>query len=390
MRRLILLPFLPLLLMGASVSQNLSIPITQSDQTGGCPMGSAYPDGCANAPAGTPQYPNLLTSYGSHRPPWNVPGVDYYVGAPTGITLTDWRTLSNPAYKVNADGSITFNSGCGGKNIVFDKIDFTLGGTFRYMYDGNAGCTSISITNSRFGCPNNSNGNNMLDLRDANLTIILKNDTFDWLGCESQFAGGGSGGNAGHLLFAGATGNSSGQNQNITVQYIMVRRNGTHPFGFNGVASLNFNYNLLYDVAYDFKTGAHMNCTEWFGTQNNNVNWSYNTCWADITIQQNATGGQGPQFYSNNNGNFNNTTLANNVLGQYMSNIVSGPLRANGQTNTGVQINQNNYFDCTNSCGGAGQAGVYYPGTMGTSTGWTVSGNIYMANGQTCVPGTNC
>ena len=43
-------------------------------------------DGSANAPAGTPQLPTLLNGY-AVRPSWNVAGVDYYVGVPTGTVL---------------------------------------------------------------------------------------------------------------------------------------------------------------------------------------------------------------------------------------------------------------------------------------------------------------
>ena len=46
-------------------------------------------DGCAGAPAGTPQLPRLLQAYRSHRPKWDVAGVDYYVGMPTGTVLKD-------------------------------------------------------------------------------------------------------------------------------------------------------------------------------------------------------------------------------------------------------------------------------------------------------------
>ena len=45
-------------------------------------------DGSANAPAGAPQLPSLLNGY-AVRPPWEVAGVDYAVGVPTGTTLKD-------------------------------------------------------------------------------------------------------------------------------------------------------------------------------------------------------------------------------------------------------------------------------------------------------------
>ena len=111
-------------------------------------MGNAYADGCPNAPTGPIQYPSLLGTYGTHRPPWNVAGVDYYVGAPAGQTLTDWRTLNGSNFTSNG-GVITCNSG----SVTFNEVDFTLGGTFSYLYVPPGGCTSVTITNSKFGCP---------------------------------------------------------------------------------------------------------------------------------------------------------------------------------------------------------------------------------------------
>src|SRR5262249_38756091 len=49
-------------------------------------------DGSANAPAGTPELPNLFAGEAA-RPSWEVAGVDYAVGIPTGTVLTDWQNL---------------------------------------------------------------------------------------------------------------------------------------------------------------------------------------------------------------------------------------------------------------------------------------------------------
>jgi hypothetical protein len=48
-------------------------------------------DGSANAPAGSPQVPNLLTGY-AIRPPWEVAGADYAVGIDPGITFKNTTT----------------------------------------------------------------------------------------------------------------------------------------------------------------------------------------------------------------------------------------------------------------------------------------------------------
>jgi hypothetical protein len=83
---------------------------------------SGWPDGCAGAPIGRPQYPALLAGYGPNRPPWNVAGVDYYCGIPTGAILTDWRTLNSPEINVDlGTGLITFNG-----DYTFN-VDFSLG-----------------------------------------------------------------------------------------------------------------------------------------------------------------------------------------------------------------------------------------------------------------------
>jgi hypothetical protein len=80
----------------------------------------AIDDGSANAPAGTPQLPNLLSSYAS-RPSWEVAGVDYAVGvnpgvaikAPTAGNLPSGASLSGNAIYVN------------GTNVTLDGYDLT-------------------------------------------------------------------------------------------------------------------------------------------------------------------------------------------------------------------------------------------------------------------------
>ena len=59
----------------------------------------SYQDGSNNASAGAPQLPNLLSGY-AVRAPWNVAGVDYAVGVPTGTALKDWETIRSPVYQL--------------------------------------------------------------------------------------------------------------------------------------------------------------------------------------------------------------------------------------------------------------------------------------------------
>ena len=49
-------------------------------------------DGSAGAPAGTPQFANILNGYAA-RPAWEVAGVDYAVGIKAGTVLKDPATI---------------------------------------------------------------------------------------------------------------------------------------------------------------------------------------------------------------------------------------------------------------------------------------------------------
>jgi len=73
----------------------------------GAPFDWASIDGMNGAPIGASsvQHPNLLSGY-VLRPPWNVAGVDYYVGVPPNIALKDPATLSS-------SGSVYVDRGSG-------------------------------------------------------------------------------------------------------------------------------------------------------------------------------------------------------------------------------------------------------------------------------------
>jgi hypothetical protein len=91
---------------------------------------SAWVDGLANAPTGTPQFPNLLNNYhpagqspgrnksNGRQPPFNVPGVDYRVGVQTGVVLKNVGTMNIPG--VSVSGNIISVTG---NNVVIDGYD---------------------------------------------------------------------------------------------------------------------------------------------------------------------------------------------------------------------------------------------------------------------------
>src|SRR4051812_28221359 len=101
-------------------------------------------DGSANAPAGTAQFANLVNGY-AVRPTWNVAGVDYYVGTPSGTVLKDPTSISMAGVSVDKSAHIISVSG---SNVTLSGYDFGLNGGWQVNVINNA--NNVTIQNSHF------------------------------------------------------------------------------------------------------------------------------------------------------------------------------------------------------------------------------------------------
>ena len=81
----------------------------------------AINDGSANASIGSPQLPHLLDSYVT-RPSWEVAGVDYAVGIPSGTVLKDPSTLNMSGVAVDTTNNLIRVTG---NNVTLDGYNFT-------------------------------------------------------------------------------------------------------------------------------------------------------------------------------------------------------------------------------------------------------------------------
>jgi len=159
-------------------------PIVIPPVAGTCPMGNAFPDGCATAPlnAVTPRHAGTLASYGTNRPKWNMAGSDYEVGLDKTLTLTDWHGL--PTAVVGSAGTQYVR--CTSGAMVLDKIDFTKGGgSFVYIGAGDT-CTSLKITRSKMGCDSinqNGPGNVALVQVQKVIPVTIEDSDIDLGGC---------------------------------------------------------------------------------------------------------------------------------------------------------------------------------------------------------------
>jgi hypothetical protein len=135
-------------------------------------------DGAAGALDLPPNFPSLVVPYGAYRPPWNLAGVDYYVGHNPNLQLKDWRFLTNP------DLSVTISAGqvfCSAATSLVEGVDFTMG-TGAVLRNPSGGSTAFTVRNCKFAAPIpdasqlQAAGALIVDVNHANLTVT--NNTF--------------------------------------------------------------------------------------------------------------------------------------------------------------------------------------------------------------------
>jgi hypothetical protein len=347
-----------------------------SAQGAPCPKGSAYDDGCLDAPAGTPQYPNLLDRYGANRPPWNVAGVDYHVGMPEGQLLKDWQTLkTDPNWAWLPQYSLLRYVGSG--KVVLDGYDFTTGTTGWSIYTNS--CTGLTITNCKIGCiPGAGTGVNApgwggANIQSENIDVVFNHNTVDYGDCL------GMGGAGNGLITMGVMGCTS-CSMDFEYNYLNNMYNTVLCVGGN-MRFVTYKYNLIRNPATSAPGDPekiHMNSfsgASGIGS-GSNVVVSFNTTFAEISY----AGGEFIQMYFNGGGTRTAPVLSNNTFPLSASGRVSYNIHGTGAytpttTLVGGGTNSQNYFDIT----GNGGTSPYYPQSM---NGWTSCGNMNMVTGQ--------
>jgi hypothetical protein len=337
-------------------------------------------DGASGAPFGRPQYPYLFNMYGGKRPPWNVAGVDYRVGPPEGVILTDWRTLSNANLNVNlSTGLITFNG-----NYTFKNVDFSLG-IGAVCSNGSGGASSITFDGCYFALPafGSQQYGAFAAIKDTNAaSIIIRNSKFDIKNYQAGIS----------FLYLNGT---------VDLRYnwfINWNEQVTTMTNTAGTISVIYKYNF-FDISKQ-SPGAHRNILQFVSTAGvpcNPLIVQFNTHFQNRGPGDSVTGaGEGIQFYNNLGAmpipspfpSFQNNTFISLPVpnsgdfttgGKYtvsVSTLVHGSDPGNV---TGGQ-NNNNYIDSR------GSFFAFYPGTMTPGNGWSSTGNIDMNTGAIITP----
>ncbi|MEK7704203.1 MAG: hypothetical protein AAB426_04535, partial [Myxococcota bacterium] len=207
---------------------------------GSCPYAAAAAaaglnDGCSNALTSGTIVANFFTGFANGfsypvRPPWDVAGVDYCVGAPTsGQSYADPAGGGLPAGCIYAGDTVT----CTHDGTTITGWDFTLHGGIQLVLNGSAN----TVTKNKFAA-----GTNCVD---PVIRITATSGTFTMT--YNSIDGGNADGCDGQGAFATEVAGSYGTASNTyVIQYNYFTRAWQDVLNFGGGA-LNVKYNYFYD-----------------------------------------------------------------------------------------------------------------------------------------------
>ncbi len=320
-------------------------------------------DGCAGAPLGRPQYPALLVKYGRHRPPWDVAGVDYYVGSPSNAAPKDPTIPANlpPGAVVDATNHLVRVIANG---VIIDGFDFSLHGGWG-VYIANGAWSGTIIQNSTFLV----GANNAIPVAAAAGAgdLMVRNNTFDGGGTTHN----GNSSTAWTMVSYAGTGA-------FLAQYNLFQNTPKDGIEFvAGHVKPIVQYNVFYNIGT--AAGTHAQAYEYVGAIANDGIDRFNT------IYQPVGGGAGPgnegvQIAAQGGSRLSNLTVRNDTI------IAPGPtltmscsiaiLQSRGADNRidGIRV-RDNYLDFS------GAYYAIYPLRGGGGTHLSFDGNIDLVTG---------
>ncbi len=273
-------------------------------------------DGSAGAPAGTPQFANILNGYAA-RPAWEVAGVDYAVGIKAGTVLKDPATIHVAGVTVDQGSHQVVVTGA---NVTLDGYDFSLAGGWSVITQ--AANTTISDSNFKIG----SNGNFTIygDNGSSNLTVT--NCVIDGNMQTDQLNNG--------LIYTSTPG--------LTVEYSLLKNAYSDFIQAQDGGAVTIKYNVLNDNG---NANAHPDWLQTLGTASSPFTESimYNTVYQ--TVVANSDGTQG--FMLNDNGAvLSSAELAYNTIVALPGSQVGIVTTVNGGSQlTGTALVHDNFAD---------------------------------------------
>ena len=273
-------------------------------------------DGSAGAPAGTPEFPSILSGY-TERPSWMVAGVDYAVGISQGTVLKDPAGINMTGVTVDNDSSP--DRSVTAANVTLDGYDFSLAGGWGVVTQ--AANTTISNSNFKIG----SNGNFTIsgDTGSSNLTV--KNCVIDGNYLSDNLNNG--------LIYTSTPG--------LTVEYTLLEHGYSDFIQAQDGGQLTIKYNVLNNNG---NVNAHPDWLQTMGTASSPFTESimYNTVY--MTPNANDAGTQG--FMLNDNGStLSSAEFAYNTMIALPGTNVSPLTTLVGSNITGTATVHDNFVD---------------------------------------------
>jgi hypothetical protein len=301
------------------------------------------------APAG--QHPTWLDGY-VKRPPFMVPGVDYYVGVKPGAVLKDWTTLMGPGITVDTASVVPHVRVDATPNVSLADIDFSLHGGAQVFF---IGCPNPTVWGCVFGGPKIMDSISLIfaDSGSPGLTVV---------GCTID----GTGNRGSSLVSTAGPGVMRLRDnwlKNFSQHVLEMLVNGTVPY------SIEYAGNLIEQGA--LTPGSHLNYLQIeCAAPCDHIYVSGNTTYQTPQV----SAGEGFQFPFTG-GNAKNIILLSNVMiakgTPAVAKSMSRMVHADGALNTPASAHDN-YVDKTGAYGWA-----YVP----TLTGWTLANNFDMTTG---------
>jgi parallel beta-helix repeat protein len=282
------------------------------------------------------------------RPPWQVAGVDYHVGVPTGMALQAPTAADLPAGVSISGQTIIVDA----SNVTLSGYDFSGNGGYGIYID--SGVSGTTIADNLFVDSSSSAPPAVVVGAGASNTTV-ENNTIN---------GGGAGGNAGY----GETIYNEGSG--LTVEYNDIENVPQHFVTTSG-GPLVDEFNLMENGA--MAPGAHLNFLQYTGSESDPSSViAYNTL---VQSETDGGAGEGFQTYNNGSGAITNAVISNNTMVSLSDVLQSG---APGPA-VSYWVHPNSSTSITDNYFGLNSAyGAIYPGQ-----GAAESGNFNLATGGT-------
>lgn len=300
----------------------------------------------------TANLPNLLNGYAA-RPPWQVAGVDFYVGVPNGTVLKNPLTISMTGVSINSSTHIVTVSG---NNVTLDGYDFSLNGGWEVYVTG----ANAVITNSNFAV----GANRLIPVIGANPVTNLS-----LTHCKLD----GTGGNTDNLVDYRS---SNAAAPGLISRYNWFRNAQSDVHGcISGVHMIE--YNLYQNGTY--ASGAHSDFIEFTNCVTDGTKIRYNTLY--FTYHSGNAVNEGIQVEAQLTSTMRNVEVSNNVIiaagsqSQLSASYLIAVRQDSGNIISGANVHDN-YMDATAAYG------WFYAAQVGGSNP-IVSGNKNMLNGKT-------